>query len=376
MNGYTTIPGQDQNGQTISKYTNNQQKCKSECDSNPKCKGMVTNANNCWTIKDFPSQYSKSGSITYKKIVYPIPTVISNNFPTSPNNNLFSSVFCNVSTNNGFIQKENSTFNNLPIYNTQNTPDENTCLNNCKNDDYCSSYSFQKNNSSSNCLLYNQVPTSISNNDININIGYKNTYNYNFDNLNSSQKNVIRNDCINYYLNNNYNTTNLNYTNCYSLGNNNSQLNFNPSCLANMYTPLGKVNTINNFTNINTDIINSITNEKLNDFINNYTGYQQTQIGILNSSNEKNSSNSYYTQEINNNTNIESTNAKNNLLQDKKINTDLINQSINGSENNIITESFENNINKSNTINFYFYIFIVLIFLYILYYLKKNKYFK
>jgi hypothetical protein len=44
---------------------------------------------------------------------------------------------------NGSIQKENSTFNNLPVYKTQSTPDENTCLNNCKNDGYCSSYSFQ-----------------------------------------------------------------------------------------------------------------------------------------------------------------------------------------------------------------------------------------
>jgi hypothetical protein len=123
------------------------------------------------------------------------------------------------------------------------------------------------------------------------------------------------------------------------------------------------------------------TNQELNDFTNNYTGYQQSQLGILNSSNETNNSNSYYTQEINNNTNIQNKIAKNNLLQEKNINTNLINQSINGNENNNITESFENNIvsnniDKSNTINFYLFIFIVIIFLYILYYLKKNKYFK
>ena len=380
MNGYTTIPGQDQNGQTISQYTNNQQKCKSECDSNPKCKGMVTNANNCWTIKGFSSQYSKSGSTIYKKIVYPIPAMSSNNFPTSSNNNLFSSVFCkNISTNNSFIQKENSTFNNLPVYKTQSTPDENTCLNNCKNDAYCSSYSFQKNNSSSNCSLYNQVPTSIANNN-NINSGYKNTYKYDFNNLNSNQKNVIRNDCINNYLNNNYDTNNLNYTSYYSLGNNNSQINFNAGSLANLYAPLGKVNNKNIFTNIDNNLIYPTTNQELNNFSNNYNGYFQTLIGTIHSSNGNNI-NSDYNEEINNTTNIQSDNAKNNLLEAQNENTDLINQSINGTENNNIIENFgnnneSNNNDKSKTIKFYLFIFIVIIFLYIVYYLKKNKHFK
>ena len=65
-----------------------------------------------------------------------LPSLSSSNFPTSPDNNLFSSVFCNVSTNNGFIQKTNSTFNNLPVYKTETASDENTCLNDCKNDHY------------------------------------------------------------------------------------------------------------------------------------------------------------------------------------------------------------------------------------------------
>jgi len=372
IDGYTTVAGQDQNGQTIKQYTNNQQECIADCNSNTSCKGAVINASNCWTVKGF-NAYNNPGSTTYKKIVYPIPAVTSNNFPTSANNNLYSSVFCNnVSTNNGSIQKENSTFNNLPVYKTQSTPDENTCLNNCKNDSYCSSYSFQKNNSSSNCSLYNQVPTSISNNN-NINSGYKNTYKYDFNNLNSNQKNVIRNDCINNYLNNNYDTNNLNYTSNYSLGNNNSEVNFNPESLANLYAPLGKVNAKNIFTNIDTDIINPTTNQQLNNFSNTYTGYLQTQIGTLNSSNGNNT-NSYYNEEINHKTNIQSDNATNNLLEKKNINTDLINQSINGVEN--FENNNESNNNESKTINFYLFIFIVIIFLYIVYYLKKNKHFK
>jgi hypothetical protein len=315
----------------------------------------------------------------------PLPSLSSSNFPIIDTNNLFSSVFCNnISTNNGFIQKANSTFNNLQVYKTETIADENTCLNNCKNDPYCTSYNFIKNISSSNCLLYNQVPTSMGN-DININSGYKNTYNYDIDNLNTSQKNVIRNDCINNYLNNNYNTTNLNYTTCYSLGNNNSQLNFSATCLANMYEPLNKVKTNTSFTNIDNNLIDSITDKQLNDFANNFTGYLQTQIGILNISNSNASSN-IYNETINNKTDIDSINAKNNLLQEKSIASQSIMESINGTENNI-TESFENiiessinkssinkspNINKSNSINFYLFIFIVILFFYIIYYLLNK----
>ena len=381
FNQYNKIIGQDQNGQTIKQYNNNtQSQCNTDCNSDNNCKGMVLNGSNCWTVKGFPSPYSNPGSAIYEKM-YEIPAVTTTNFPTSANNNLYSSVFCkNISTNNGFIQKSNSTFNNLPVYNTQTTPDENTCLNNCNADKYCSSYSFQNNNSSSNCSLYNQLPTSIANNN-NINSGYKSNYNYDFNNLNSSQKNVIRNDCINNYLNNNYDTNNIDYSSYYSLGNNNSELNFNAESLANLYGPLGKVQTKHVFTNNpDTDKINATTNQELNNFSNNYTGYLQTQIGTINSSNENNID-SYYNEEINHKTNIQSSNAKNNLLQKKNINTDLINKSINGSENNNITENFgnnneSNNNDKSKTIKFYLFIFIVIIFLYIVYYLKKNKHFK
>jgi hypothetical protein len=324
---------------------------------------------------------SSSSSSSISNIIRPppLPSLSSSNFPTTATNNLFSSIFCkNILENNGFIQKADSTFNNLPVYKTETTSDENTCLNNCKNDPYCSSYNFIKNKSSLNCLLYNQVPTSISNNDININAGYKNTLNYDFNNLNTNQKNVIRNDCINNYLNNNYNTTNLNYIECYSLGNDNSELNFSAQCLANMYEPLNKIKTNTSFTNIDNNLIDSITDKQLNNFTNNYTGYLQTQIGILNTSNS-NPINNIYNETINIKTDIKSNDAKNNLLGEKSITSESITQSINGDENNII-ESFRNNyiiessnidkynsIYKSNSINFYLFIFIVILFFYIIF---------
>ena len=372
---YTSIQGQGQKGGDIKQYTNNQQQCEADCNLDTNCVGMEINGSVCSTLKGF-NPYNNPGSTTYKKIVYPTPAVISNNFPTSANNNnIFSSVFCkNISANNGFIQKANSTFNNLPVYKTQTASNENICLNNCKKYGYCSSYKFIKNKSSSNCLLYNQVPRSIAG-DISSNVGYKNTYKYDFNNLNTNQKNIIRNDCINNYLNNNYNTNNLNYTTSYSLANNNSQLNFNPQSLANIYEPLNKIKTNTNYTNIDTNIINSTTDKELNNFANNYTGYLETQIALLNTNNGSPSNNSY-NEEINNKTDIDSSNAQNNLLENKSITSQLITQSINGTENFENYNIGSNNIDKSKTINFYLFIFIVIIFLYIIFYLKKNKYFK
>jgi hypothetical protein len=135
---------------------------------------------------------------------------------------------------------------------------------------------------------------------------------------------------------------------------------------------------VNNFTNIDTNIIQPTTNQELNDFSNNYDGYLQTQIGLLNINNEKNATNNLYTEEIINKTNIEADDSKNTLLDKKIISTIKIRDIINGGK---VREGFENNLSdvntvKSNTIKFYLYIFIVLIFLYILYYLKKNKHFK
>jgi hypothetical protein len=375
---YTSIQGQGQNGKDIKQYTNNQQQCEADCNLDNNCVGMDINGSICSTLSGF-NQYNNPGSTTYKKKIYPTPAVISSNFPTSANNNnIFSSVFCkNISSNNGFIQKANSTFNNLPVYKTQTASNENTCLNNCKKYGYCSSYKFIKNKTSSNCLLYNQVPTTVTG-DISGNVGYKNGYKYDFNNLSTNQKNVIRNDCINNYLNKNNDTNNLNYTNTYTMGNNNSELNVNPQSLANMYEPLNKVKTRTNFTNIDNNLINSTTDKQLNNVANNFTGYLQTQIGIINTSNTA-PSNNIYNESINIRTDIQSGDATNNLLEKKSDTSQSITQSINGTQNNI-NESFRNigssNIDKSNSINFYLFIFIVIIFLYIVYYLKKNKYFK
>jgi hypothetical protein len=382
INDYTTIIGKDQRGQTIQNYINDTKKCNTACNSNPNCKGMVINGSNCSTIKGF-NEYSNPGSTTYKKIVYPTPILTSSNFPTSSSNNLFSSVFCkNISTNNGIIQKNNSGLSNLPVYKTEKAINENECLNKCNSDGYCSSYSFLKKKNDSNCLLYNKVPTNL-NNDNNINSGYKiNNYKYNFNSLNNSQKNIVRKDCLNNYFNKNNTTTNLDYSKCYKIENNNSKLSFDAKCLANMYEPLNKVKVLNNYNNIDTNLINSTTNEELNNFTQNYDGYIQAQLAILNSTNNNKNNISNYNQNINQSTNVASNATQNTQLQQVNATTTSILQSVTGTNDvNNVNESFQNyniesnNVESNNIIKFYLFIFIVIIFLFLIYYLKKNKYF-
>ena len=147
-----------------------------------------------------------------------------------------------------------------------------------------------------------------------------------------------------------------------------------------MYEPLDKIKIINDYTNIDTDIINSTTNDELNNFANNYQhGYFPSQIALLNKTNSKHEKD-IYNDEIHDKIKIEANRAKNFLLEEKNKITEKLNDYLR------VTEKFENNIDdnnnnklnifNSNIINFYLYIIVVIIFLYILYYLKKYKYFK
>ena len=67
LTSYTPLNNQDQDGQTIQEYTNNSTQCMIDCDKNTGCAGIVNNGPNCWTIKGFPSPYTRAGSVTYKK---------------------------------------------------------------------------------------------------------------------------------------------------------------------------------------------------------------------------------------------------------------------------------------------------------------------
>jgi hypothetical protein len=64
---YISEFNRDQDGQSIQKYQNNQTECKLECDKRADCAGMVTNDNDCWTIKSFPNTYYKRGSVLHRK---------------------------------------------------------------------------------------------------------------------------------------------------------------------------------------------------------------------------------------------------------------------------------------------------------------------
>ena len=64
---YISEFNRDQDGQSIQKYQNNQSECKLDCDKRADCAGMVTNGNDCWTIKSFPNTYYRRGSVSHRK---------------------------------------------------------------------------------------------------------------------------------------------------------------------------------------------------------------------------------------------------------------------------------------------------------------------
>ena len=65
---YTVVSNTDQDNQSIKKYAiANFEECKSDCDDNANCAGMVTSDKDCWTIKQFSSTYYNSGYSLHRK---------------------------------------------------------------------------------------------------------------------------------------------------------------------------------------------------------------------------------------------------------------------------------------------------------------------
>jgi len=222
---------------------------------------------------------------------YNVPALTSANFPSSISSpseqqGLFSHIYCNnYSSNEPFIRNNGKDFGaSLKTYKTLTEPDENSCLTNCNNDKYCSSYVYNKLSKNNNCNLYNVIPITLNNNN-STNSGYKHKYNYNLSNLNSNQKNIVKNDCLNSYLNEQYNTTDKNYASCYTI-NNNEKIEFNGNCLWNSIFNGTKGETKNKSTYENNDLINSIGDNTIDDFTKEYTYYLQTQTNLLQSDNE------------------------------------------------------------------------------------------
>lgn len=206
-------------------------------------------------------------------------------------NNMYNEIFCNIfPLNNGFNTCSNCNYgNNMTVLNKSTETSEQTCLNKCKNNKSCTSYSYNVLDGQNNCIQYNNFPSNIQQNVSNINSGYdlsKFTYNYN--NLSSGQQNNIKYKCANQYINNLYSTknTDINLGSCLTINNNNgnTKLNYNPECVFNIYKQ-------NNLLSLNSVIDKTIYN--------NNNLMEQAKTNVLIQNREKNY-NKYNLAKINN----------------------------------------------------------------------------
>jgi hypothetical protein len=327
-------------------------------------KSVVRGANAIGNLFKKPSSRSRPRPPPPPPPLIP-PKINSSYFPENfTNERLYSHTFCdNISyfdnipttgTNNNIITKPFFIFdNNSNPYKTVSSGIDN-CIKQCSDDIICGSYTFNKTNNT--CSLFNSYPKTIKT-DWNSFSGYKKNPNFNFDSLNTNQKNVIRNDCLNSILRNE-NISNKDFSSCLKPINNNgnnSKIIFDPDCV---FNKLGKGKIVNERNNINVDSLStSIQDKNISKYVNDYQGYLKTQINLVNINDSKNSSNVELNHELDNNYDYYKDNIGKNKFND-------------------FIETFDNINNNNNNNNNKKLIYILIIFLFIciiFYFITKKK---
>ncbi len=214
---------------------------------------------------------------------------------TSNFNNLYQPIYCNLfNTPNGFMQYQNSSFNSdiqtNPAVSFSQQNSEYNCLQKCKSDNWCTSYSYDTSNGK--CTEYTTFPNKINSNENGKNIGYNLAFDYDFSNLSTEQKNNTIQKCVNQYINNTYTPKNLNIdlSSCGSSGGAGTDtytVATNPQCLYNMYNNAGiPVKTIDNsIYNDNPSYTNSQTDSNIDDTITSFNKYNSDGQNISNINN-------------------------------------------------------------------------------------------
>jgi hypothetical protein len=250
---------------------------------------MITNGGACYMFSDNDieklHEYPKKSGGDCKNglggpgkgLIYqrppPPPKLSKSNFADNttynPNTNLYDRIFSGLYREPDMKRSENSNFNDMKAYKTTTTTGEGDCSNSCNNDTYCTSYKYNTINNNNNCILYKTFPSEIIKNKPNENVGYKTNYSVNFDKLNGNAKTRIQKEISNKYINNYFNT-NLDYSNCLSVKNNNSKTNINldPKCVYNMYNNIGRGSEkfIPKYTNNSKINEKSISNKRLDNY--------------------------------------------------------------------------------------------------------------
>jgi hypothetical protein len=261
---------------------------------------------------------------------------MNNKVLTSGFNNLYDPIFCNLfNTNDGFMQVRNSNFGNNMItdsnhsFSTQST--ENNCLEKCKDDKWCTSYSFDISNGQ--CTEYTNFPSTIVNNINGINSGYNLSVSYNYNSLTPDQQNVVRTKCTNQYLNDKFIPKNphVDLSSCFTINNpesSTSTISTNAQCLYNIYNSEGIPVKIKDNSNY---IDNpSFTTSKSDSIIDNYeTGFNN------------------YTSDQNKISNI------NNILTPLDLENSEYNEMVNQTNSTVYNQYISTINNKSDQINSY-----------------------
>lgn len=302
-------------------------------------------------------------------------------------NQLYNQIFCNLfqsTTNNGFSTCDNCTlsFNSSDSVISANTSEgEQSCLNLCNDNQYCTAYTFDSNASSNNCTLYgnnSQYPTQINPGVNGSYSGYTITLpkaQYNFSNLNSDQQQNIQLKCSNQYLNNTFTPTkpNVDISSCISVesNNSNSTINVAPECLFNIYQQNNIPVTIKNvpkYENTNNINTNSVGDESITNYQNEYNQYNQ-----LKKQNSAINQNALSTDNANYQTYFQNLSTQNLALQNNYSNNissgnnQLLNIStqLKNSIGGNILENYENNSNTNND-NKKYILLIILIIIFVL----------
>jgi len=303
-------------------------------------------------------------------------------------NQLYTPIFCNfMKTNNNFNICSNCNFGSeLNINNQTKTNSENKCLKNCKNNNTCTSYSY--NTANGECTEYSDFPTQIYTGVNNINSGYNLGFSFDYNNLNQDQQNNIQEKCALQFTNNIFTPKNeIDLSSCLNMQNTGGSavnLNYDPQCIYNKY----KSNNINIGSYIdenyimNDDSLHSVSDPILDKYQTKYESYIKDKVQL---SNLNNSMSNYdqtnapnYFNNINENNNIlgdqylETINKEMNpLVELSKEITDKVHL-INNLNN--MNEGFNNNNNSNignNFLKFIIFIIIIIIIFTIIYNICK-----
>jgi hypothetical protein len=271
------------------------------------------------------------------------------------------------------MQVRNSNFGNNMItdsnhsFSTQST--ENNCLEKCKDDKWCTSYSFDISNGQ--CTEYTNFPSTIVNNINGINSGYNLSVSYNYNSLTPDQQNVVRTKCTNQYLNDKFIPKNphVDLSSCFTINNpesSTSTISTNAQCLYNIYNSEGipvKIKDNSNYID-NPSFTTSKSDSIIDNYetgFNNYTSDQNKISNINNILTPLDSENSEYNEMVNQ-TNSTVYNQYISTINNK---SDQINSYSDNINRRIGLENFENEYNNNiykNSAKFII-LFIIILFL-------------